>query len=206
MHPNRAFAVPDRDVLADAAAIGFAHLFATTPDGPMVVHAPITQSGDAVHFHVARGNRITRYLDGADVLVSVSGVQGYVSPNWYAQRRDQVPTWNYIAIEMEGRATALTQDDLIAQLDALAATHEPRVIPDDPWSRAKMDPRAFARMLGGIRGFGLVPQAVRATAKLSQNKTAADRDGAVAGLRRAGHTALADAIVNAAPGASGAQA
>ena len=87
---------------------------------------------------------------------------------------------------------------LVEHLDAVAAAHEPRVNPAAPWTRGKMDDTVFRRMLRGIVGFELAVTAVRATAKLSQNKSAADRVGVVAGLRAGGNHALANAMEDAA--------
>ncbi|WP_271300301.1 FMN-binding negative transcriptional regulator [Sphingomonas sp. CV7422] len=189
MHPNPVFRADAALALDAAEQIGFAHVFAATEDGPMVVHAPITRHGDAVRFHVARANRITRHLDKAHVVLSLIETHGYISPNWYQPPGDQVPTWNFVAVEIEGIARTNGAPDLIAHLDRLATIHEPQ---DEPWHRDKMDPAAFERLLKGIRGFDVTITAVRGTTKLSQNKPAADRAGVVAGLRRIGSTALAD--------------
>lgn len=190
MHPNPAFRASDRAaMLAWAARIGFAHLFVATPDGPMVVHAPLTAAGeDRLRFHIARANRIATHLDGATALASVAGAHGYVSPNWYAVPGNQVPTWNYVAVEIEGTLARLDEATLIAQLDTLADAHEPR---PGPWTRGKMATDAFAAMLRAIIGFELTITAVRGTTKLSQNKSAADRAGVAAGLGRAGNQGLA---------------
>jgi len=200
MHPNPAFrdaGSGDGGLLDAAAAIGLAHIFVGLP-APMVVHAPVTRHGDTLRFHVARSNRIAAHLDGAAVLASVQGDHGYISAGWYAPGPDQVPTWNYRAIEIEGRCTALDPPALIEQLDALAAAHEPRTNPAAPWTRAKMAPGPLAAMLRAIRGFEIAVTAVRATAKLSQNRTAADRAGVVAGLRAIGDHPLATAVTAAA--------
>lgn len=191
MHPNSAFRAEGVDLLDAAEAIGLAHIFALTDDGPMVVQAPVTRHGATLRFHVARGNRITPALDGARVALSLVGVHGYVSPNWYAVPGDQVPTWNYTSVEIDGVARAIDEPALIEQLDRLAAVHEPR---DHPWDRAKMDPAAFAGLLRAIRGFAVTVEAARGTIKLSQNRSAADRAGVVAGLTRAGGHALAAAM------------
>ncbi|SFP46980.1 FMN-binding negative transcriptional regulator [Sphingomonas rubra] len=194
MHPDPAFRQDAADALDRAAAIGFAHVMAATPAGPMVVHAPVTRHTAALRFHVSRANRLAPHLADAAVLVSVAGADGYISPNWYERPGDQVPTWNYVAIEIDGIARHCDEAALVEQLDALAAMHEPRVNPSRPWTRAKMDDALFRRMLGGIVGFEVEVTAVRSTAKLSQNKTAADRAGVVAGLRAAGMPALAAAM------------
>ena len=92
---------------------------------------------------------------------------------------------------IEARCAAIDEPALVEQLDRLADVHEPR---PGPWTRAKMDAGIFAKMLGGIRGFELEVTALRGTAKLSQNKTAADRIGVVRGLTAAGNGALAETM------------
>jgi transcriptional regulator len=191
MHPNPVFR-PAEDVLLDrAAAIGFAHLFAATPAGPMVAHAPLTRHGEELWFHLSRANRLHPHLDGAPLLASLAGPDGYVSPNWYERPGNQVPTWNYVTVEVEGIARALPKTALIEQLDALADLQEPR---PNPWTRAKADPQAIASMLRAIEGFAIRVTAIRGTDKLSQNKSAADRAGVVAGLTERGNPALAYAM------------
>lgn len=193
MHPDPKFR-DTADWLDFADRRGFAHIFAATPDDPMVVHAPVNRFGDELWFHVSRANRIAAHLPGATVLVSVAGPDGYVSPNWYTVPGGQVPTWNYQAVEFDGIARPLTEAQTTAQLDALAAKHEPRVNPAKPWTRDKMDPVVFGKMLRAITGFAVEIGAVRETMKLSQNKRAEDRGGVIAGLRASGSDALADAM------------
>ena len=193
MHPNNAFR-PKQDDLAELLVreIGFAAVFAATPDGPRVAHAPVVLSDDGttLQFHLARGNALTRHLDGATALAVVQGPDAYVSASWYADA-DQVPTWNYVAIEMEGVATKLDDAALLAQLDTLSATHEARVGANPPWTRAKMNPALFGKMTGAIVGFEMRITAWRPTIKLSQNKSADERDRVIAGVEATGHGALA---------------
>ncbi len=196
MHPNPAFRPDPATLLEQAAAIGFAHLFVATPAGPMVAHAPVTLHGDRLRFHLARANPLHRHVDGAMLLASIAGPEGYVSPNWYVRPGNQVPTWNYIAIEIEGIARALADAALLDQLDTLADRHEPR---PNPWTRAKADPAAITAMLRAIEGFEIEVTAVRGTTKLSQNKNAADRAGVIAGLRARGEDALAAAMATLQP-------
>lgn len=198
MHPNKAFRFDSDAAMLDwAFARGFAHVVAATADGPVVAHAPIVPAGDgAVRFHLARGNRLTSLLDGARVILSIAGPDGYISPNWYADPVQQVPTWNYVAVEIEGTARLLDEQGLTEQLDTLAALHEPRVIPENPWTRTKLDDDRFHAMLRAINGFEVTIEAVRGTRKLGQNKTEADRAGTVEGLTRSGNTALADLMRN----------
>lgn len=194
MHPNPAFRTKD-EALAGlfVREIGFASIFAATPDGPRVAHAPVLLSDEArtLQFHLARGNGLTRHLDGATLLVVVQGPDAYISPGWYSAP-DQVPTWNYVAVEMEGRARKLDSEALVAQLDALTAQHEARIGAAPPWTREKMSSASFARMTEAIVGFEMDISAWRPTLKLSQNKPADERGRVIAGLTEQGHGAMAE--------------
>jgi transcriptional regulator len=193
MHPNAVFRWEDRAAMrALVAEIGFGTLFAATPDGPRVAHVPVVWDGDdRLLFHLARGNALTRHLAGATALFTVLGPDGYVSPDWYRLDVNQVPTWNYVAVELEGAVTPLDHDALVAQLDALAEQQEARLAPKPPWSRGKMEPAAFDAMLRGITGFALRIQAWRGTAKLNQNKPERARLAAADALAAIGRPAIA---------------
>ncbi len=75
MHPAAAFRSDDRALMASLVEeIGFGMVFATTPDGPRVAHTPLLLTGDgALQFHLARGNALTRHLDGMEALALVNG-------------------------------------------------------------------------------------------------------------------------------------
>lgn len=193
MHPNSAFRPQQGDLVELLVReIGFAAIFASTPDGPRVAHAPVVLSDDraTLQFHLARGNALTRHLDGAIVLAVVQGPDAYVSASWY-EAPDQVPTWNYVAVEMEGTVSKLDDAALIAQLDTLSTIHEARVGANPPWTRDKMNPALFSKMTGAITGFELRITAWRPTVKLSQNKSADERERVAAGVEATGHGALA---------------
>lgn len=199
MHPNNAFrAPPGNDPLGDIAAIGFARIFATTPDGPRVAHAPVLRTGaDRLRFHLANYNALARHLDGSTALILAEGPNGYVSANWYADVRGAVPTWNYVAIEAEGRVQALDRTALVDLLDGLAATLEPRVGED--WTRAKMDVPRFDAMLNAITAFEMTVSTTRTTHKLSQNKSAAEAERLITAMTEQGDAATALAMRRARP-------
>lgn len=192
MHPNSAFRHPDRALLETLLEeIGFGMVFLTTPDGPRVAHVPLLSPGDgAVQFHLARGNAMTRHLDGATALVVVNGPDGYVSPRWYRDA-DQVPTWNYVALELEGRVRRMDDEGLLGQVTALSDHHEARVSAGQPWTMDKLSPARRQGLLASIVGFELEVQAWRETLKLSQNKTPEDREAAAAGMEAQGSPAIA---------------
>ena len=180
MHPNRAFAWDDREaMLAFVADVAFCTICAA---GPAVVHAPVVVAGeDKLRFHVSRTNRAVAALDAGRALISCLGPDAYISPDWYGTP-DQVPTWNYVAVEAEGPLRRLDADELAALLDALSADHERRLAPKPQWSRAKMSAGRFEAMLKAIMGYELAIEAIRGTRKLGQNKKEPERAGAAEGL------------------------
>ena len=185
MHPDRAFAWHDEaEIRAFVAEVAFAHLFVATPHGPMVAHVPLVPTADGFAFHLARANRAMPHLNDAPVLASVAGPDAYVSPDWYATA-DQVPTWNYVAAEIDGVARRLPDEALPEHLDQLSAAHELRLAPKRPWTVEEVAPARLAAMLRAIALFELTPRAVRGTRKFSQNKAAADRAGVAAALAAA---------------------
>ncbi len=109
------------------------------------------------------------------------GPDAYISPDWYGTD-DQVPTWNYLAVEAEGPLRPLDETELVALLDDLSAAHEARLAPKPPWTRAKMTPGRFEGMLKAIVGYELAIEDLRGTRKLGQNKDEATRRAAAAGL------------------------
>lgn len=196
MHPNPLYRTDDRALCESLIdEIGFGMVFAATPDGPRVAHTPLIGTGDgAVQFHLARGNALTRHLDGATALIVVNGPDAYVSPRWYANR-DTVPTWDYIALELEGRVRRMDDDGLEAFLHAAILKHEGR-LEGTPWLAEESSEKVWSGLFRGIVGFELEVQAWRPTLKLSQNKPAEERQRIAEGLEAAGHAALAHLVRN----------
>ena len=93
MHPDPTFGWRDQQALrAFVGAQRFGMLFAQTPDGPAVAHIPVVWLDDRrIGFHLSRGNRLAKHVDGARALFVVNGPHAYVSPDWYGLA-DQVPT------------------------------------------------------------------------------------------------------------------
>ena len=191
MHPNPLFRSEDRELFeALIDQIGFGMVFLTTPDGPRVAHTPLLSTGDgAVQFHLSRGNALTRHLDGATALVTVNGPDAYVSPRWYDER-DTVPTWDYVALEMEGRVRRMDDEGLEAFLHAVIERHESR-IEGEPWRAQESSEETWRKQLRGIAGFEVEVQAWRPTLKLSQKKSATERARIAQGQNAAGSPGIA---------------
>ena len=194
MHPNALFRTDDRAMMREwIGGIGFGMVFLTTPEGPRVAHTPfILREGDRLHFHLARGNALTRHLDGATALAAVNGPHGYVSPRWYANR-DTVPTWDYVAIELEGQVRRLDDGELDTLLYDLIDTHENR-LEGARWQADEASEALWNGLFKAIVGFELAIREWRPTFKLSQKRGAEERAAIAAGLAEAGNPDLAAAM------------
>lgn len=194
MHPNPAFSWTDRAQMLDfVAAHSFAHIFTASEAGQFVVHAPVIVQGESILFHVARRNRIADQLDGRPVLISVLGRHAYQSANWYASA-DQVPTWHYEAVEVDGIARAVSEEELVALVDRLSDTMEGRYSPARRWSRAEMSAGKFEALVKAIIGFEVRATAVRGTRKFNQSKSGEDLAATIEGQRGAGRDDVVAAI------------
>lgn len=193
MHPDPAFRSEDR-ALAEALVdeVGFGMIFLTTPDGPRVAHTPLLWTGDnTIQFHLSRSNALAPHLDGAVALAVVNGPDGYVSPRW-VDNREQVPTWNYVTVEMEGRVRRMDQNGLAALLEDLSTLHEDRLAgTGHKWSIDDLPAGSHRQLMTGIIGFELEVLAWRPTFKLSQNKPAVERVQIADGLEGNGRADLA---------------
>ena len=115
----------------------------------------------------------------------ISGAEAYVSTAWYPSKSEHgrvVPTWNYSAVHVTGRAEVHDDADWLREaVTRLTDTHEQSR--DEPWAVDDAPDRYIDKQLHAIVGIELVIERVEAKAKLSQNKDDADFGGVISGLR-----------------------
>lgn len=170
---------------------GFATLVTVDADGaPVVTHLPFVLDAErgplgTLLGHVARANPHWRALEaGRPSLAIFVGPHAYVSPAWYADG-PAVPTWNYVAVHAHGRARLVTDAARVhAHLARTVATYE-----SAGWRMDALPEAYVAGMAKAIVAFELPIERLQGKAKLGQNKSAADRAGAVAALHAAGDPA-----------------
>ena len=152
--------------------------------------------------HVARANPVwhTARTD-ADVLVVFQGPQTYVSPGWYATKKDTgkvVPTWNYVLVEARGRL--VVRDDAAwvhTLVSTLTDTHE--ATQPTPWKVTDAPADYIAATLRAIVGIEIELTSLQGKWKVSQNRSEADRAGVVQGLTAIGQEASAVLVDRHAP-------
>jgi transcriptional regulator len=161
----------------------FATLVASSTGGRIVVaQAPVLVDGDRLLLHLSRKNPLAGTLPLCATAI-VHGPDAYVSPDWYGQP-DQVPTWSYVSVELEGQLVA--NDGLVDILRRMSARFEAAL--DKPaWTPDKVSPARLDAMLSAIVGVTMTLDDVRGTRKLSQNKPPEARAGVAAALDTSAH-------------------
>lgn len=181
---------------------GFAVLVTVDNDGlPFVTHQPLLFEPEGgphgrLLGHIARANpQWQHFANGKPVLAVFQGPHAYISPNWY-QVRPAVPTWNYAAVHAYGTPRIVEEPAAVrALLERLARTYEQGNA--KPWTLADEPDTFIAGMQRGIVAFEIPISRIEGKLKLSQNRKAVDREGAIAGLRAVGgaeNLATADAM------------
>lgn len=169
------------------------------PDGLTADHVPLEfdAATQTLHGHVARANPLWRQAAGQPVLAVFRGPEAYVSPSWYpskAEHHKVVPTWNYAVVHAHGPLQVV--DDapwlhaLVSRLTAHHETPQPQ-----PWAVTDAPEDFVQQMLRAIVGIRIPVERLVGKWKVSQNRSAADRDGVAAAL---GPHPMADLVVSAA--------
>lgn len=172
----------------------FGTLVSTGAGGLSVSHIPFLAERGAdgrlrLRGHVARANPHWQSLESAgEVLAIFAGPHAYVSPGWY-ESHPSVPTWNYAVVHARGPARLLPPSDLPALLDRLSRTYEDGRV--SPWRMEALPPDYTRKLVEAIVGFEIVVETLEGKFKLSQNRSARDREGVAAALEAEGQEAIA---------------
>ena len=189
MYLPRHFQIQDPDeVAALVRSVGAADLITIGPEGvPEATRVPILWDAgtDTVLAHLARANPQWRNMsDSSPALLIVTAHEAYVSPNWYPSKPADgrvVPTWNYSAVHLTGTLTVHDDVEFVRDVvTRLTEAHESGRAA--PWAVSDAPDRYIESQLRAIVGIAVQVNRVEAKAKLSQNRTAVDQAGVIAGL------------------------
>lgn len=189
MYVNPNYAERELSVLHDAIEAARFGLLVLCADGLLGAHIPFVLHRDDGPYgtlcaHVAGNDPLARHLgDGREALAVFGGPRAYVSPRWYAD--GGLPTYNYVAVHAYGYPLRVEdRDAVLTHLEELAEAHERGR--SDPWRLADAPADDLARLLPHLVAFTLHIEAIQGKRKLSQNRSSADRDGVIDGLRQRG--------------------
>jgi transcriptional regulator len=161
-------------------------------DGPIANPLPFLLDADIgphgrLRAHLSKANQQWRQIaehPEEPVLVVFQGVNTYITPSWYATKRETgkvVPTWNYAIVQAQGRARIIDDRDWLAgQINELTGTHEAGR--DQPWHVSDAPEPFIEAQIKGIIGLEIDIVSLTGKWKVSQNRPVADREGVVLGL------------------------
>jgi transcriptional regulator len=150
--------------------------------------------------HVARANPLwTEVPNDAEVLVIFQGHDGYISPSWYPSKHEthrHVPTWNYEVVHAHGKLRIVDDEKFVRGVVArLTRRHE--AAEPQPWKMGDAPADYLDQLLKMIVGIEVEITRLEGKRKLSQNRDARDREGAMRALRERGQAELASAMEGA---------
>jgi len=117
--------------------------------------------------HLAKANPQWKTIQELqEVMVIFQGPHAYISSSWY--NHENVPTWNYLAVHVYGKAKIIEGEDLLRHLKTLVDQYE-----DGRPNRVSVETMSESYLQGQIRalvGFEIEIEEIHASAKLSQNR------------------------------------
>ena len=187
--PNQ-FREDRRPVLVEAMRdIRFASMVTADGTDHHASHVPVLIREEegrlTLEAHVARPNPHWRVLEPPRPTLAIfQGPQAYVSPSFYASKREHgkvVPTWNYVIVEARGTLEAISDSEwLLAHLTALTDASERER--DKPWALADAPGDYIQTLSRAIVGVRMTVDSLEGSWKLIQHKPQADRRGTIAEL------------------------
>jgi transcriptional regulator len=168
-----------------------ATLITITPDGPSADLIPLEYIADEgehgmLRGHVARANPLWR-RSGTTALAVFTGPEAYISPGWYPSKKEHgkvVPTWNYTMVQAGGMLRAVDDAPWLHGL-VQRLTHHHEATQAKPWHVSDAPDDYVQQMLRAIVGIEIPLRSLVGKWKVSQNRSAADREGTAQGLTAA---------------------
>jgi transcriptional regulator len=164
-------------LLAYMRAYSFAALASSGPGGLMATHLPfvIEDEGGRITLlaHMAKANPQWRdFAAGTEALVIFMQPHAYVSPRLYDSRQN-VPTWNYVAVHAYGRPVLIEKRAAKIELQKkLIRQHDTAYLAQ----MAELPESYLDARLAAIVSFSLAVTRIDARYKLSQDKNPAERE------------------------------
>ncbi len=153
----------------------FATIVSIRKGKPFAAHIPVLlkkiEDDYYLTGHLAYGNPLWKTFEEVqDILVIFNGPHAYISSSWY--EHENVPTWNYQAVHVYGKASLIEGMDLEQDLTSLLEKYES--FRENPVLWDKLSPELLQQEMKGIKGFKIKVEEVQAAYKLSQNRNASD--------------------------------
>lgn len=186
--PKINVATDREEIISFMKQFSFATIITANNNFPIATHLPfiVTSRGDDVILtsHFAKANPQWKDLENCKVLVIFSEPHAYISPGNYNTLLN-VPTWNYVSIHAYGQGKLITVvNEVYDVLEATINNYETAYL--QQWNSLPEDFKV--KMIKGIVAFEIVVSDLQAKKKLSQNKTAQEKQKIIETLSNSTNT------------------
>lgn len=174
-------------------AIGYLKKFAfgglVTEDFQITYLPFVMVNEHTLEFHLAKSNPQLSVLDNAHVLLTVLGPHAYISSYAYASK-PQVPTWNYLSINVKGHCHVLPDDETPTSIENMLRYFEQTSLADKITT-----PDAFKdKLYPHIQCVRMDISSIVGKAKLGQHKSITDQQAVLAHLASQGKQVFVDFV------------
>lgn len=186
MYTPKHFQQAENKILIETMrANSFATVISVYENEPFISHLPLLIESQAdkllIIGHMARPNpQWKHFLSGSEITVVFSGPHTYITPSWYVNPKNEVPTWNYAVVHARGIPKVIEGYDEIHQiLDKTVQEFEQ--METVPWS-FQLSENLKRNLVQGVVGFEIQVTRLEGKFKMSQNRSEKDRQGVLNGL------------------------
>lgn len=195
MYIPRHFKASDEAAHEFLSHIESGHVVSNSEKGLISTLIPLiyNQETNAFLGHIAKQNDQASLASNKEALLISVLNETYISPNWYASKADHhkvVPTWDYMLIHAYGELVIHNDTDWIFK-QVTRLTNRFEKDQPKPWSVDQAPTDYVEGQIRAIVGIELKLSRIEVSFKMSQNKSEADLDGVIAGLTKAGKSAIA---------------
>ena len=132
--------------------------------------------------HISKLNpQSENFQENGNVLAIFSGAHSYISSSWYDY--EELPTWNYMAVHVEGKIEILNEEQKLLHLENLVNKYERNS--EKPISTKSLSKETMSQA-NGILAFNIIVQNIDAVKKLSQNKSENNKKSIISHLEKSG--------------------
>jgi|SRR3990172_7781199 len=176
-------------LLAFMQANSFGVLVCNSEKGLLATHLPfiIESKNEKVKLisHMARANEQWNVFEkNTELLIIFSGPSAYISPDNY-EKKQNVPTWNYIAVHAHGKAKILSDEkEVVLCLEKTIKRYEEKY----QQQMNELPKDYIQKMVKGIVAFEIEVDRLEGKYKLSQNKTENEQKNIVHSLEKSEHS------------------
>lgn len=174
------------------------------PEGPIANPIPFLLDAaegkrGVLRAHLSKANPAWQVIGQqreTPVLAVFQGPQAYVTPSWYETKKQTgkvVPTWNYVIVQVRGRAEIIDDRDWLRnQIEALTHQHESGRAA--VWQVSDAPERFIEAQMKGIIGLRIEIAEIEGKWKVSQNRPVEDRTGVARGYNNERNGAMAGLV------------